>query len=140
VFLRRSALVRTGLLPEQFGSYFEDVDLSLRLTGYGYRIRFEPGSVVWHRGAASHGTTSRHLLTRQSCNEERLFWRQWARQPRGRHLGRHLGVLAGKSIRRLREGTLLPFALGRLRAWSEMFFHSTNWGETPCPMLPPGRC
>ena len=35
-------------------------------------------------------------------------------------ISRHLAVLAGKAVRRWHEGTLLPWALGRLRAWSEI--------------------
>lgn len=114
VFLRRSALLQTGLLPESFSAYFEDVDLSLRLNAAGYRIRYEPASVVWHRVGGSYGKRSRRLLEQQSCNEERLFWRN--RQNGLNNLLRHAAVLSGKSIRRFREGTFIPFAMGRLRA------------------------
>ncbi len=138
VFLRRTALARTGLLPEHFHAYFEDVDLSLRLTAAGYRIAYVPDSVVWHRGGCSHGTTSRRLLTQQSCNEERLFWRQQARSPRARNVVRHAAVLAGKALRRMREGRLLPFALGRLRAWHELIFNRPLKGSSPCLKPLPG--
>ena len=33
---------------------------------------------------------------------------------------RHLAVLAGKTWRRWQEGTFLPWAFGRLRAWAEL--------------------
>jgi len=138
VFLRREALARTGLLPEHFHAYFEDVDLSLRLTAAGYRIAFVPGSIVWHRGGCSHGTTSRRLLTQQSCNEERLFWRQQARSPETRNIVRHAAVLAGKTLRRMSEGRLLPFALGRLRAWHELIFIRSLKGSSPCLTPLPG--
>ncbi len=114
-FLRRSALLKSGLLPESFGAYFEDVDLSLRLTAAGYRIRYEPASVVWHRVGSTYGKLRRELVERQSCNEERLFWRN--RTGGWRPLLRHLVVLSGKAVRRMREGTLIPFAMGRLRAF-----------------------
>ena len=55
VFLRRSALERSGLFSERFGAYFEDVDLSLRLLATGYRTYYEPASRVWHRGGSSYG-------------------------------------------------------------------------------------
>lgn len=117
VFLRRSALQQTGLLPESFGAYFEDVDLSLRLNAAGYRIRYEPASVVWHRVGGSYGKPGRRLVERQSCNEERLFWRN---RPGGlKPLMRHVAVLGGKSLRRFRDGKLIPFAMGRLRALRE---------------------
>jgi GT2 family glycosyltransferase len=114
VFLRRAALGQVGLLPEHFGAYFEDVDLCLRLTAAGWRIRYEPSSVVWHLVGGSNGRLDRQLVERQSCNEERLFWRN--RTGGWRTLLRHAAVLGGKAIRRAREGQLLPFAFGRLRA------------------------
>jgi GT2 family glycosyltransferase len=123
VFLRRSALAKTGLLPEHFGAYFEDVDLSLRLRAAGYLIRYDPASVVWHRGGSSYGTPSRRLVERQSCNEERLFWRNLNRSRRWSALARHGAVLLSKAIRRCREGRFLPFALGRLRACAEELMH-----------------
>ena len=49
----------------------------------------------------------------QSRNEERVFWRHVGR----RHLGRHLLVLAGKSARRIEDGTLAPWLTGRIKAF-----------------------
>ncbi|HEY8505940.1 MAG TPA: glycosyltransferase family 2 protein [Gemmataceae bacterium] len=117
-FYRAEALRRVGSFPESFGAYFEDVDLSFRLNRAGYRVRYEPASVVWHRVSASHGRTSRRLLQQQSCNEERVFWRNVPRELLPRALPRHLAVLAGKALRRWGEGALLPFVWGRLRAWA----------------------
>lgn len=114
VFLRRSALLKTGLLSESFGAYFEDVDLSLRLNAAGYRIRYEPASVVWHRVGGSYGRPGRKLVERQSCNEERLFWRNRSRGIRP--IVRHVAVLGAKAMKRLRDGTLVAFMAGRLRA------------------------
>ena len=112
-FYRRTALTAAGLFPTDFGAYFEDVDLSHRLGKVG-DTWFEPASVVWHRVSASYGRTpNRRVLELQSRNEERVFWRNvgW------RHLPRHGAVLAGKALRRWREGTLTPWLTGRLRAW-----------------------
>jgi GT2 family glycosyltransferase len=120
VFLRRAALERVGCFPEQFVAYFEDVDLSLRLTAAGYRVRYEPASVVWHRVGGSYGRPRRRLAEQQSCNEERLFWRNLDKRRPWPALARHAVVLAGKALRRCHEGRFLPFALGRLRALGEM--------------------
>lgn len=118
-FYRRSALLEAGLFPEHFGAYFEDVDLSHRLRRLG-EVWFEPTSVVWHRVSASYGRTpNRRVLEQQSCNEERVFWRNVRGRELWRHLPRHAAVLAGKAMRRLAEGKLVPWAVGRLRAWCE---------------------
>jgi GT2 family glycosyltransferase len=116
-FYRRSTLLEAGLFPEHFGAYFEDVDLSHRLRKHG-DIGFEPASVVWHRVSASYGRRpSDRVLRQQSCNEERVFWRNVRGRELVRHFPRHAAVLVGKAIRRLGEGRFIPWAVGRLRAW-----------------------
>ena len=118
-FYRRSALERVGLFSESFGSYFEDVDLAFRLQRAGFRAVYEPGSRVLHRVGASHAR-SRRLLEQQSCNEERVFWRNIPGRALWRALPRHVAVLAAKAWRRFQEGTLMPWTLGRLRLLAEV--------------------
>jgi GT2 family glycosyltransferase len=96
-FYRRSALERVGLFPEEFGSYFEDVDLAFRLNQAGYRAMYEPGSRVLHHVSASYGNAGRRLLERQSLNEERVFWRNLPVSALREALPKHLAVLAGKA-------------------------------------------
>ena len=118
-FYRRDALVRAGGFPEHFRAYFEDIDLSFRLRRLGFEIVYDPASVVWHRVSSSYGKRpSRRVLEQQSCNEERVFWRNIRGRERLRWLPRHAAVLAGKAIRRWQEGTLLPWFLGRVRAFA----------------------
>ena len=115
-FYRRAAVLAAGGFPEHFGAYFEDVDLSFRLRKLGGEIVHEPRSVVWHRVSSSYGKSpSRRVLEQQSCNEERVFWRNVRGRDRLRHLPRHAAVLAGKAVRRWQEGTFLPWFLGRVR-------------------------
>jgi GT2 family glycosyltransferase len=119
-FYRRSALERVGLFPEDFGSYFEDVDLAFRLQRAGYRAWYEPASRVLHHVSASHGTAGRRLIERQSRNEERVFWRNLPAGALARALPRHAAVLLGKAWRRWHEGTLTPWLFGRLRLLGEL--------------------
>jgi GT2 family glycosyltransferase len=118
-FYRRAALERAGLFPEHFGSYFEDVDLAFRLQRLGYRAMFEPASVVLHHQSASHGRAGRKLIERQSCNEERVFWRNLPGPALRRALPMHCAVLMAKAWRRWEEGTLVPWLFGRLRVLGE---------------------
>ncbi len=116
-FYRRDALIRAGGFPEHFKAYFEDVDLSFRLRALGGEIVYEPASVVWHRVSSSYGKRpSRRVLEQQSCNEERVFWRNVRGLDRLKWLPRHAAVLAAKAMKRFQEGTLLPWLLGRVRA------------------------
>jgi GT2 family glycosyltransferase len=119
-FYRRSALRAVGTFPETFGAYFEDIDLAFRLQRAGYRAVFEPAARVLHRVSASYGRPRRRLLEQQSCNEERVFWRNLPGRALVRALPRHLAVLAAKAWRRWQEGTLTPFVCGRLRLLGEI--------------------
>ena len=53
VLFRKSALDEVGLLDEAFFMHMEEIDLCWRLQRQGYRIRVEPGSIVYHIGGAS---------------------------------------------------------------------------------------
>lgn len=120
-FYRRDALHAAGGFPEHFQAYFDDVDLSFRLRRLGYAVWYDPASVVWHRVSGSYGLRpSRRTLEQQSCNEERVFWRNVRGRERWRCLPRHLAVLAGKAGRRWQERTLLPWLMGRLRAGGDV--------------------
>jgi GT2 family glycosyltransferase len=117
-FYRRSALDRAGLFPEEFGSYFEDVDLAFRLNAAGYQTMYEPASRVLHHVSASYGKVGRKLIERQSYNEERVFWRNLPPALLRKALPMHALVLLGKAWLRLEEGTILPWLFGRFRvAW-----------------------
>ncbi len=118
-FYRRTALLAAGGFPEHFGAYFEDVDLSFRLRRLGLEVVHDARCVVWHRVSSSYGRRpSRRTLERQSCNEERVFWRNLRGRRLARSLPRHAAVLAGKALLRWQEGNLLPWAMGRLRAFT----------------------
>ncbi len=119
-FYRRQALLDVGAFPEEFGAYFEDVDVSFRLHWAGHRLVYEPKSRVWHHVSASHGRNSRRLLEQQSRNEERVFWRNLPDRDMLRAAPWHAAVLAAKAYRRWQEGELLPFLFGRLRTWCDM--------------------
>jgi GT2 family glycosyltransferase len=119
-FYRRQALLDIGAFPEEFGAYFEDVDVSFRLHWAGHRLVYEPASRVWHRVSASHGRQARRLLQQQSRNEESVFWRNLPSHELVRALPWHAAVLTAKAYRRWQLGELLPFLFGRFQAFADM--------------------
>mgnify|MGYP006278183987 CR=1 FL=1 len=58
LLLRRSALDEVGVLDERFEMHMEEIDLCWRLQRYGYRVRVQPKSTVYHIGGASLPQTS----------------------------------------------------------------------------------
>jgi GT2 family glycosyltransferase len=115
-FFRRSAFLAVGGMPAELGAYFDDVDLSFRLRRAGHAILYEPASRVYHRVSSSYGPPRGELLAQQSRNEELVFWRNLPAWQLAGALPLHVAVLAGKALRRLREGQLRPFLKGRLAA------------------------
>lgn len=58
VLLRKELFKKMTGFDKTFFMYYEDVDLSLRLKRSGYKIYYEPKSVVYHIHAASSGEWS----------------------------------------------------------------------------------
>ncbi|GAA2242238.1 glycosyltransferase [Herbiconiux moechotypicola] len=49
LFVRASVFAELGGFDERYFMFYEDVDLGWRLNLLGHRVRFAPGSVVYHR-------------------------------------------------------------------------------------------
>ena len=58
-FIRTSVLEETGLLPEEFGIYLDDLDLCLRIWNSGNEIWNCPEAVVRHKFGATMGVGKR---------------------------------------------------------------------------------
>lgn len=59
MFLRAAAVEQTGLLPEDFGIYLDDLDLCLRIWNADYRIAACPEAVIRHKFSATWGQDAR---------------------------------------------------------------------------------
>jgi GT2 family glycosyltransferase len=55
MFLRSAALAHSGLLPEEFGIYLDDLDLSMRIWNAGWEVWSCPEAVVRHKFSATYG-------------------------------------------------------------------------------------
>ncbi len=119
-FYRRTALMEVAGFPTEFIAYFDDLEVGLKLHEAGYCCLYEPRCRVRHHGSASHGRTPGRRLTQQlACNEERLFCRHIASGKLAKYLLLHSAVVMLKAMRRMREGMLIPFVMGRCQAWKE---------------------
>ncbi|MFQ3591825.1 MAG: glycosyltransferase [Gemmataceae bacterium] len=133
-FYRTAILKACGGFAEEFGAYFEDVDLSFRLRRHG-EIWYEPASRIQHHVSSSYGPPCGELLERQSRNEELLYWRHLSAEQLLLWLPAHIGVVALKAWLRWREGNLVPFWRGRRAAWASLpailRYRADGWPESP---------
>lgn len=63
MFLRRSALDKTGLLDEDFFMYGEDIDLSCRIMKSGYQNYFLPVRMLHYKGESTVKSSYRYVHT-----------------------------------------------------------------------------
>jgi GT2 family glycosyltransferase/glycosyltransferase involved in cell wall biosynthesis/cephalosporin hydroxylase len=110
LLVRRDLLERLGGFDVRFSpGYCEDSDLCFTMRAEGYRVLYEPRSVVVHNEGATHGTDaspgvegSPHAKSSQYRNQY-VFARKWKRElARQRPPGTKLGQLGGRTDRRPR--------------------------------------
>lgn len=58
MMVRREAIEKAGLMPEEYFLYYEELDWSLRIREAGYRIGYCPGCTVFHKESATTGQGS----------------------------------------------------------------------------------
>lgn len=82
---RRRTFHEVGGFDVAFGlGYFEDVDLCFRLRDAGYRVMYEPRSVVTHVGGASTDDSTRRDLV---SHGRRVWAKQWGSRLEERRAG-----------------------------------------------------
>ncbi|MBC7761020.1 MAG: glycosyltransferase [Candidatus Saccharibacteria bacterium] len=92
MFIRRSTFDSIGGFDERLFMFFEDVDLGWRLNLLGWRVRYVPESVAYHR---HHGAVDKFGSFRESF-----------------FLERNALVILYKNLSRKRLDAVLPAALG----------------------------
>ncbi|MBV9599689.1 MAG: glycosyltransferase family 2 protein [Chloroflexi bacterium] len=72
--VRRNALNGEPPFDAKLFMYYEELDLSLRLRGRGYKIMYAPSAVVWHRrgGSVKQATQTPVLFTQFYGNRNRV--------------------------------------------------------------------
>ena len=80
-FIRATALRQVGLLSEDYFLYFEELDLTRRITRAGFKITWCPESIVYHHGGRTTGNHSRarkhkSSLAEYHCNLSCLIFMQ----------------------------------------------------------------
>ncbi len=115
-FYRTEALRRVGGFESAYGSYYEDVDLGLRLRWAGYRHLFASACRILHDVSASYDHRDPRLQRRLARNAEYLYWTNAPSRMLALTIGPRLAFLAAQALWRLKQGRLGPFLLGKLDA------------------------
>jgi GT2 family glycosyltransferase/glycosyltransferase involved in cell wall biosynthesis len=90
LLVRTDVFTQAGGFDERFApAYYEDTDLCFTLRDMGYRVVYEPSSVVVHLEGATHGTDRRHPASgaHGKANQHRnraVFAAKWAGELAGR--------------------------------------------------------
>lgn len=123
LLLRREALVAVGLLDEDFFAYHEDVDWCTRARRLGWRIRYVPGAIVYHRMHASTGGGYDSPITYLVARNSILFVRKNATLAQTAAYCVYVaGNLLKELVFRWRRGELRGYRL-RLRGMRDGLLH-----------------
>jgi len=76
LLMRREALLAIGLFDEEFFAYHEDVDWCTRARRAGWRIRYAPSALIYHRMHASTGGGYASPITYLVARNSVLFVRK----------------------------------------------------------------
>ena len=67
-----------GLLDENYFLYYEDNDYSMRAKKSGYRLVYQPKSIIWHKNAGSTGGSGSKLQDYYITRNRLLFGNRYA--------------------------------------------------------------
>jgi GT2 family glycosyltransferase/glycosyltransferase involved in cell wall biosynthesis/uncharacterized membrane-anchored protein YhcB (DUF1043 family) len=81
VLVRREILETLGGFDTRYApAYYEDTDLAFATRELGYRVVYQPESVVIHREGASHGTDTSSGIKAGQVRNQAVFRDKWAAQ------------------------------------------------------------
>lgn len=78
MLVRGSAFHELGGFDEDFFMYFEDVDLSRRISAAGYRVVYAPAAVVVHSGAHATSSSGRAMIRAHHASAYRYMARKYS--------------------------------------------------------------
>lgn len=82
MFIRRRVLEDIGLLCDEYFSNAEDLDYCLSAAQAGYRIRYVPAAVIWHKEAVAFGGHDTPRYVYYQTRNLLFLHNRWARPAR----------------------------------------------------------
>ncbi len=115
-FYRRACLERVGYLDEAFESYYEDVELGLRLAWAGYECAFAARSICYHHLSSSYNPRGWRYHFNSARNAEIVWQAHLPKSLRRKFAMAHLAFVALQAANKYRQGCLRPYVAGKLAA------------------------
>ncbi|MBP1670571.1 MAG: glycosyltransferase family 2 protein [Bacteroidetes bacterium] len=129
MMIRRVIISKTGLMPEDYFLYYEELDWSEMIKKAGFEIWFDPSAVIVHKESRSTGRNS--PLKKYYMVRNRLIFAK--RNRRG--LTRIFAILYQLTIADIREliGSLLvgrvDLAIATIHGVMDFFFNNKNYSK-----------
>lgn len=76
--ISKEVLEKVGTFDEKYFMYWEDVDLCLRVRKAGWKLIYEPKSIVWHKNARSSGRPGTEVNNYYLTRNRLLFGMRFA--------------------------------------------------------------
>jgi GT2 family glycosyltransferase len=77
MLIKREAINKVGLMPEDYFLYYEEIDWSMMFTRAGYEIWYEPACTIYHKESQSTGQDSPLRTYNITRNRLLLVKRNW---------------------------------------------------------------
>lgn len=90
--VRKDLFMNLGGFDEDFEFHMEEIDLCWRLWNYGYKVRFCPGSTVYHLGGGSMPMGSPRKVYYNYRNNLRMLWKNSSASSLPRRFGVRYGL------------------------------------------------
>lgn len=87
MLIRKEALQKVGLLPEEYFMYYEDVDFCAMLQDAGFKIYYTPRSIIYHKVSASTGGEESPFAVYLNTKNRLRFMNKYKNKP-GYHKGK----------------------------------------------------
>ena len=77
MLIKRDAIDKVGLMPEDYFLYYEEIDWSMMFTRAGYEIWYDPACTIYHKESQSTGQNSPLRIYYMTRNRLLLVKRNW---------------------------------------------------------------
>lgn len=118
---RAKMLEQIGLFDEDFFAYFEDVDISFRAQLAGWKVRYQPAAIAYHKIGGTSSKLGNFALYHSAKNLLLLYAKNMPRKLYLKYLPLFCLAFSALFVRSTLRGHLWTFLKGSLAAFGQHF-------------------